>query len=212
VAAGKVWISPIGGGSPAPLGNFDTPFIGDASWSPDGRWMAFDMVVNHGTKFVKIRVGAGDPPVILADSFCGFASSWSPDGGRILCGKNGRLYTIPSEGGEPAWLGEEYEPLATWSRDVRYIYTIRKADEKRQLGRLDWKGGAFQPIVDIPLEWVFRGTILQTISLSLSHDGKSLATTLQKPSGDIWILDGFQLPPTLWRRLWRKPPLETPLR
>jgi hypothetical protein len=181
-------------------------YEGAVSWSPDGRWVAFNLGPRDGSgsqSLVKMRVGSCEEPIPLAKSFCDFAPSWSPDGQRILCSARGVLYTISADGGEPDFLGEEYEPLAVWSRDIRYIYAIRDADGRRQLGQLDWKGGAFQPIVDVPLELVIRDRSLYTVRLSLAPDGKSLATTIQKPSGDIWILDGFQPPPTLFQRLVR---------
>jgi hypothetical protein len=43
-----------------------------------------------------------------------------------------------------------------WSRDIRYIYAIRNADGKRQLGKLEWKRGTFQAIVDVPKECGFN--------------------------------------------------------
>lgn len=154
----------------------------------------------------KIRVGSSGKPQLLWKGICGFAPSWSPDSGRILCstGADGTLFTISAEGGEPAFLGKQYEPLAVWSPDVRYIYAIRNADGKRQLGRLDWKSGAFQAIVDIPMEWVFGSAFAGTVRLSITPDGKSLATTLQKVAGDIWLLDGFKPPPTLRQRLFAR--------
>jgi hypothetical protein len=91
-----------------------------------------------------------------------------------------------------------------WSPDVRYIYAIRNADGKRLLGKLDWKSGVFQPIVDIPMELVFDNRTVGTVRLSLAPDGKSLATTLRKATGDIWLLNGFAPPPTLWQRLFAR--------
>ena len=187
------WISSMSGGAPAPLGDFT------GSWSPDGKWMAV-----LTTALTKARVGSGEKPIVLADQGCGFLPSWSPDGSRILCSANGVLYTISAEGGPPEFLNKEYEPIAVWSRDMRYIYAIRNADNKRQLGRLEWKKGVFQPIVDVPKEWRFNTPSFGAVRLSLSPDGKSLATTVTRSTGDIWILEGLQPSPTLWQRLWRK--------
>jgi hypothetical protein len=108
---------------------------------------------------------------------------------------------MPAEGGQPEFLSKEYEPLAAWSREMRFLYAIRNKDGKRELGKLDWKSGAFQPIVAVPLEWIFVGPLLGTNRLSLAPDGKSLAATIVKTTGDIWILEGFQQPPSLWQRL-----------
>jgi hypothetical protein len=87
---------------------------------------------------------------------------------------------------------------------MRFIYAIRDADGKRLLGKLDWKGGIFQPLTDIPAEWTINTPLLGGARLSLSPDGKSLAATVIRPTGDIWILEGFQPPPTLWQRLLRR--------
>jgi serine/threonine protein kinase len=187
------WISPVSGGAPAPLGEFAGP------WSPDGRWMA--ALPTSG--LAKVRVGSGEKPIMLASQRCGFIPSWSPDGSRILCSADGVLFTVSAEGGPPEFLGKEYAPIAVWSRDIRYIYAIRNADGKRELGKLEWKRGTFQPIVDVPEEWGFNTPAFGAVRLSLSSDGKSLATTVIRYTGDIWILDGFQPPPTLWQRLLR---------
>jgi hypothetical protein len=111
---------------------------------------------------------------------------------------------MPADGGTPEFLGKEYEPIAAWSRDVRYIYAIRNAGGKRQLGKLDWRAGVFQPILDIPKAWFINTSALGQVRLSLSPDGKSLATTVVRHTGDIWILDGLQTPPSLLERLWKR--------
>jgi hypothetical protein len=66
------------------------------------------------------------------------------------------------------------------------------------------KRGTFQAIIDVPVEWGFNTPAFLAVRLSLSSDGKSLATTVIRSTGDIWILDGFQSPPTLWQRLLRR--------
>lgn len=201
---GHVWILPVNGGPPAPLGDIKGLFGG--SWSPDGKWMAFNWAetVWPPNKLVKVRIGAGGPPVVLSDQACEFAPSWSPDGSRILCSRNGVLQVVAAESGLPKALGSEYEPLAAWSPEMRYIYAIRNADGKRQLGKLEWQSGAFQALVDVPKDLLMNTSEFGQVRLSLAPDGKSLATTVVKHTGDIWILDGFGSPPNLWQRLWRR--------
>ncbi len=202
---GHVWISPVNGGPPAPLGDFKGLYSG--SWSPDGKWMAFNWAETRWppNKLVKIRIGARASPTVLSDQACQFAPSWSPDGSRILCSRDGVLQIIGAESGvSDVLLGKEYEPIAVWSREMSYIYAIRNAEGKRQLGKLEWQRGAFQPIVDIPREWQINTSELDQVRLSLSSDGKSLVSTVAHNAGDIWLLDGLQPPPNLWQRLWRK--------
>jgi Tol biopolymer transport system component len=199
------WISPASGGVPAPLGQFPGS-VGGLTWSPDSRWIAFNWTPTEagGDRLATIRVGSNEPTV-LANERCAFSPAWSPDSSRILCSKGGVLYTISAmEGASPEYLGKEYEPIATWSRDMRFIYAISDADGKRQLGKLNWKTGKFQPLTDIPAEWTINTPLLGGARLSLSPDGKSLAVTVIRPAGDIWILEGFQPPPTLWQRLLRR--------
>jgi hypothetical protein len=87
---------------------------------------------------------------------------------------------------------------------MRYVYTFRNSDGRRHLGRIDLSNRQFQPIAELPTEWTPSNRINQTIRLSLSYDGKSLALPVSKPGGDIWLLEGFALPPSLWQRLWRQ--------
>jgi hypothetical protein len=55
---------------------------------------------------------------------------------------------------------------------MRYIFAIRNAEGKRQLGKLDWKGGGFQPITDVPKQWFMNTDALGQVRLSLAPDGK----------------------------------------
>lgn len=200
---GKGWISPVSGGSPAPLGDLEGSVSG-TSWSPDGRWVAFNWSPGPraGSRLAKIRIGAGSQPIILANDGCSFAPSWSPDGNQILCSAGDELAIIPTAGGQPRLLGKLYEPFAAWSRNINLVYVIRNDGATRQLGSLDVTSGVFHRIVDVPSEWVFNTPMVNTGTMSLSADGKSLATTIAKPTGDIWIVKGFHPPPSLWQRLW----------
>ena len=201
---GRVWISPVNGGPPAPLGSVRGLY--GVSWSPDGKWIAANWAEKQWppSQLVKVRIGSSDPPAVLSDQACEFAPSWSPDGSRILCSRNGQLHVIPADGGPPQVLSRDFEPLGAWSGEMRYIYAIRNAEGKRQIGKLDWQSGVFQPLTSVPPEWFFNTDALGQVRLSLAPDGKSLATTVVRHTGDIWILDGFEPPPQLWQLLWSR--------
>jgi hypothetical protein len=72
----RTWISRLGGGAPAPVGNG----MYAAGWSPDGQWLVSNLVENRWPpkRLAKIRI-AGGAPVVLADRPCHFApsSSWA---------------------------------------------------------------------------------------------------------------------------------------
>jgi serine/threonine protein kinase len=93
----KAWISPVAGGVPTLLGNFEGSVYGP-SWSPDGRWIAFNFE-NGG--LAKIAIGSSGEPQKLSKNPCGFAPSWSPHSSRILCRQREGLAVIPADGGEP---------------------------------------------------------------------------------------------------------------
>jgi hypothetical protein len=74
-----------------------------------------------GGRRAKTRRGSDEKPIILGGQPCGFIPSWAADGSRILCSADSVLYTISAEAGAPEFLGKEYESIAVWSRDIRYI-------------------------------------------------------------------------------------------
>jgi eukaryotic-like serine/threonine-protein kinase len=196
-----IWISPSNGGAPAKLTSESGEFA--AEWSPDDAWVAFNYARPFFSGLVKVRVGAGEPEVRLRQGICGpVAPAWSPDGAWIACGRPPKgLDLVPANGGPPRFLGEQYEPLAAWSRDPDRLYVIRASEGRRELGELTWRSGAFRPISPIPADFEINNAVSWAGRLSLSHDGKSLVTAVSRATGDIWILDGLRPPRTWWKRL-----------
>ena len=196
-----IWISPSNGGAPAKLTSESGEFA--AEWSPDGAWIAFNYARPFFRGLVKVRVGAGEPEVRLRTGICGpTAPAWSPDGAWIACGRPPMgLDLVPANGGPPRFLGQQYEPLAAWSRDPDRLYVIRTSEGRRALGELIWRSGAFRPISPIPADFEINSAISWGGRLSLSHDGKSLVTAVSRATGDIWILDGLRPPRTWWQLL-----------
>jgi dipeptidyl aminopeptidase/acylaminoacyl peptidase len=197
----RIWISPSNGGAPAKLTSESGEFA--AEWSPDGAWIAFNYARPFFRGLVKVRVGAGEPEVRLRTGICGpTAPAWSPDGAWIACGRPPMgLDLVPANGGPPRFLGQQYEPLAAWSRDPDRLYVIRTSEGRRALGELIWRSGAFRPISPIPADFEINSAISWGGRLSLSHDGKSLVTAVSRATGDIWILDGLRPPRTWWQLL-----------
>ena len=74
---------------------------------------------------------------------------------------------------------------AAWSPDIQYIYAIRNAYGKRQRGKLDWKSGAFQAIVDIPRELVFGVRQNRVSRLGLALDGKRIVALMSATEAKV---------------------------
>ena len=203
----EIWISPANGGSPAKLTAKGNSGEFGAEWSRDGKWIAFNYAKPTFGGLVKVRVGSTDDPVRLRPGTCGnMAPAWSPDGNWIACGSQSGpsgLELVPGDGGQPTRLGDQYEKVAVWSRDSDHLYVIRDTNARRELGELTWRSGQFRRIVDIPADFVIGITMSWTGRLSLSSDGKSIVTTVERDAGDIWILDGLRPPRRWWERALR---------
>ena len=111
------------------------------------------------------------------------------------------LDLVPANGGEPRFLGTQYEPVAAWSRDSKRVYVIRTSEGRRELGELTWESGHFRAISQIPADFEI-GTVMSWAGrLSLSHDASALVTAVSRATGDIWILDGLRPPQAGWQGL-----------
>ena len=197
-----IWISPSNGGAPAQLTSEQGGEFG-AEWSPDGAWIAFNYARPSFGGLVKLRIGAGESEVRLRKGPCGqVAPAWSPDGVWIACGRQPMgLDLVPANGGEPRFLGTQYEPVAAWSRDSKRVYVIRASEGRRELGELTWESGHFRAISQIPADFEI-GTVMSWAGrLSVSYDASALVTAVSRATGDIWILDGLRPPQAGWQAL-----------
>jgi TolB protein len=90
----------------------ETTYDRGASWSPDGRWLAFSRFLVNGDEGIYVVAADGSGLTHLAD---GYTPDWSPDGARIAFSRSDGLFTIRADGtglarvvastgaGAPAW-------------------------------------------------------------------------------------------------------------
>lgn len=123
-----------------------------------------------------------------------FNPSWSPSGEWILGSPDAKL--LSPDGSKTRSLGG-VTGQGVWSRDGSSIYSILSGT----LERIDPLTGKRTKLLDLPPGFRPSSPIAGS-RLSVSADGKTLAVSTQAGNSDIWILDGFEPPPSFGERWW----------
>ena len=198
---GAIWISPVDGGSPVRVTRSNETEFGP-TWSPDGNWLVFFSTAQAGG-LVKARVGSEDAPVPLGKDLCRSPAQWSPDGRLIACALNGGGVALLTPGGHLERKVGSKPVYVTWSRDSRELYALHEQGGGHWfLDAIDASTGAERTVNDLGSDRLFSSTNGNSFPLSLSPDGKSVATSVLLVRSDIWLLSGFPQPHGWLRRLW----------
>ena len=125
-APSPLWIVPFLGGTPRPVGDLRA---GDASWSPDGRTIAYTI----DAELFLAGTDGSNPRKIWTAGGVAYYPAWAPDGRRLRLSvvdpKDGRrsLWEVDSSGGNPHPVLPGFEGSACcgrWSPDGRhYVYS-----------------------------------------------------------------------------------------
>jgi Tol biopolymer transport system component len=141
---------------------------------------------------MKVAVGGSEAPVSLGFSQgCENPAQWSPDGAWIACAAAGVELITPD--GKTRRTVVNRRAFITWSRDGKEIYALGHVEDgKWRFGAIDVKSGAERTIYEYGSEIQFASAFNPAFPMSLSPDGKSLATTVVNERSDIWMLEGFE--------------------
>jgi Tol biopolymer transport system component len=185
---GELWISPMAGGSPLRIGGKKAYEIGPA-WSPDGKWLTY---FSSDRGVLKMAVGSSDPAVPLGFSEgCENPAQWSPDGKEIACATGDGVVLVSPDGKDRRTVGHRRAYIA-WSRDGKEIFALGGVEGgKWRFGAIDVKSGTERAIYEYGPDVRFATAFNPAFPMSLSPDGKSLATTIVNVRSDLWFLEGF---------------------
>ena len=177
------------------------------SWSPDGKWIAFeservegdpDRANNSDVFVIEARAGAAPRQLTTFDGPDGCPCAFSPDGSTIayLHGSapkysaynEERLALVPVAGGTPRVLTEALDrPVASpqFTADGKSIVFVYADDRARYVGEIPATGGNVRKLID--------GRLVIG-SLSMTKDGKMavLSSTATQPS-EVFALENGAL-------------------
>jgi Tol biopolymer transport system component/predicted Ser/Thr protein kinase len=166
-----------------------------ATWSPDGKWLAFSAFVGPVVQLLKVQPGSGEAPMPIAKTFGPAVPVWSPTGEWIADHDDGNLVLLSPDGKTRRDLPGDGGPVA-WSHDGKTLYHVHV--DPPALMAIDVATGKDRKLRDLPdLAPYSNGN--PGMSAALTADGKTIVYAVQRPRSEIWILDGIQAPRPWWR-------------
>jgi eukaryotic-like serine/threonine-protein kinase len=188
----RIWISQTAGGPPVPLlPPTNEGYQSAPTWSPDGQWIAYTQWRDQQWMLAKVRVGSGEGPVVLrTDGIANAAPSWSPRNDWITWETDRGFELVSPDGKNERQLSDDHWLAHAWSRDGSEILGIRETEQLRlSLVAVHAATGQARTIADLgpspPVNNPVRG-------LAVNPSTPTIATSIVRLRGDIWLLDHLQ--------------------
>jgi eukaryotic-like serine/threonine-protein kinase len=188
----RIWTSLVAGGASTPLLRESYEGLQSApAWSPDGQWIAFAQWKSHRWELAKVRVGSGESPIVLrTDGIANATPHWSPAGDWITWETEGRLLLVSPDGAAESELSQEQWLVHAWSGDGSSIFAIKETDDLRlSLVRVDITTRKETPLADLGTSFAVNNPVK---GLALMARDRAIATSIVRPRGDVWLLDGVR--------------------
>lgn len=140
----EIWVSDAEGGNRIQITSLKGPQPGRPLWSPDGKWLLFDLRRDGGPGEVdKTLAEPNSKPVRLLNGSSG--ASWSQDGKSIYFEERGGIWKASTDGGNPEQITDRLgsgSPVE--SMDGKFIYYRNR----RSIWRVPTAGGREEEVFD----------------------------------------------------------------
>ena len=197
----EIWTALMDGSDPVQLTNRADQSAGDPSWSPDGRWIAFDARADSFAHVYMIDANGGTPKAITGGSYNDVAPNWSADGRSIYFGSNRsgswQIWKVAADGSHaPQQVTTNGGMISMVSPDGHWIYFSKYAVPG--IWRQPISGGSERkvfdgPESDIQNDWtVFRDAIY---ALS-SRSGQFTLDRIDPETGQAHVVGVFNGAPS----------------
>ncbi len=165
-----LWLVPANGGRPV-----NTGLAGRAAtWSPDGRWLAFRDYSTSKRRLVKALADGDRSLIELApDTFANSSPQWSPRGDWIAYASRDATMLVSPDGSRRKEIARPAVHQLAWSPDGAKLYAVR-GQPGESIVAIDVGSGRESTVRALPSGFVFGSALA-----SLSPDGKRLLVTRQ---------------------------------
>jgi serine/threonine protein kinase/Tol biopolymer transport system component len=191
---GKIYEIPASGGTPRELIPDDKQNEQDATWSVDGKQIAFagdanDAIVRNSGSAIKILDLQTGKVSLLAGSQRMFSPRWSPDGRYLaaMTSDSSKLMLFDFQTSSWKQIGSGTLSWLNWSPDGKYIY-LKDLEGKGSVERFHVPDGKADRIVDL------KGFVLTGLgggAVSIAPDGSPLLLR-DRGTQDIYALDWIE--------------------
>ena len=187
-----IWVEPAVGGAPIKL---SPEYMVAPTWSPDGNSIAGLMHRDVPWQPAIVAVGANMTAHVIAGApTCLQPLEWSPAGGWLACEARDGIRLFSPDGKQQKTLPILGSSAIVFSRDAQTLYAAGRKDGRTFLKGIALATGAVREIAIHEEDFTISGGATYRARLSLSPDGKSLATSAVETKSDVWLLEGYPVP------------------